>query len=303
MRVTALLICLLVSFSAFAEDKISGYITGGIFVINSDDKLMVDGDGDKSDFDSLTKIGAMISGEINYALNDRTKIHFGAPRTEIVPKLELGVTSKFMNKTEADVSLLISPIENEWENPYVYDRSKSKAESYGLKIKLKNIGGSGFFAESAAVHRNVADDKAKAAHSSLGRNGYDYELKAGYTLKKGKIFTDFFAKYSRGDRSGSAESFDGFGGGVKVTTLTHDGDFLIFLLSADRVDFDSANPYFEETRKETDYSAMLLYTLNNPFGFKDKFLTFAGGYSAREANTEFFDAETYFAAIGAGLNF
>jgi len=303
MKFTALLLCLLLTFSAYAEDKISGYISGGVIVINSDDKLIPDGEAEDVHFDTLTKIGAMITGEINYKPNERTKIHLGIPQTDLFPKLELGVAREFDNKTKADLSIIASPIDKTWQNPYIAKRHETDAESYGLGLKLRRILGTGFFTEMSYMKHSISKDTAEDAYSTLGRAGNDTEVKAGYTFAHKKTFTDVFAKYTVGDRDGKAESFKGYGTGVKVTAFTKDNNLLVFLLALDRVEFDADNPYFGDTREETSYGAMALYTLNNVFGFKDKFISFSGGYGAREANIDFFDAESFFAGVGAGLNF
>jgi hypothetical protein len=303
MRLVALLFCLLISFSAFAEDKISGYISGGVILINTDDKLIPDNDTKNANFDTLTKIGAMISGEVNYNPDESTRFHFGVPRTDIIPKFEMGVSKKFDNKVHADFSILANPLDKEWENPYVSRRDDTKAESYGVGLKLKRIAGTGFFTDITLMKHNVINDKAEKAYSTLGRDGHDTEVKAGYTFGKKNLSTDIFAKYAVGDRKGEAESFKSYGTGVKVSAFTKENNLLIFLLAVDRVEFDANNPYFDDTREETSYGAMALYTLNDAFGYKDKFITFSGGYGAREANIDFFDAESFFAGVGAGLNF
>jgi hypothetical protein len=303
MRVVALLICLLVAFSAFAEDKISGYISGGVIVINTDDKLIPDSDTEDANFNTLTKIGAMISGEVSYKPNETTKFHIGIPRTDIIPKFEMGVSKRFDNKVDADFSILANPLDKEWENPYISKRNDTKAESYGASLKLKRIAGTGFFTDVTLMKHNVIDDKAEKAYPTLGRDGHDTEIKAGYTFGSKRLSTDIFAKYVVGDRKGEAESFKSYGTGIKVTAFTKEKNLLIFLLAVDRVEFDADNPYFSDTREETSVGALALYTLNDAFGYKDKFITFSGGYGSREANIDFFDAESFFAGVGAGLNF
>ncbi|WP_303850306.1 DUF2860 family protein [Seleniivibrio woodruffii] len=303
MKFTTLLFCLLLTFSAYAEDKISGYISGGVIVINSDDKLIPDGEAKDVHFDTLTKIGAIITGEMNYKPNERTRLHFGIPQTDLFPKLELGVAREFENRTKADLSIIASPLDKTWQNPYTDNRHETDAESYGIRLKLRRLIGTGFFAELARMKRNISKDTAEDAYSTLGRTGNDTELKAGYTFVKNKTLTDVFAKYTVGDREGEAESFKGYGTGIKVTAFTKDRNLLVFLLALDKVEYEADNPYFGNTREETSYGAMALYTLNDVFGFKDKFISFSGGYGAREANVDFFDAESFFAGVGAGLNF
>ncbi|MCD8554118.1 DUF2860 family protein [Seleniivibrio sp.] len=304
MKLIATLLCLLFAFSAFAEDKISGYISGGVIVINSDDKLIPDGEAKDVHFDTLSKIGAMITGEVNYKPDGHTRFHFGVPMQELSPKFELGVAREFDNKTKADFSIVLNPMEKTWQNPYIDRRHETDAESYGLELKLRRIAGTGFFTEMSVTKHNVSNDKAEDVYSSLGRNGYDSELKAGYAFPlKERMFADIFGKYVVGDRDGDAESFKSYGTGIKITAFTKDKNLLVFLLALDRVEFNSDNPYFNDTREETSYGAMALYRLNDAFGFKDKFISFSGGYGAREANIEFFDAESFFAGIGAGLNF
>jgi len=306
----AIVIIMLLCASAFAgeADKkgFSGYLDAGIVGISSNDALMTSGKNEDIDNtsdspDRFSKALLTATFLVNYNNGKGIDVYLGTPAKSIKPQIALGMKNE-TPIAKTDLSVIFNPLSKVWKNPYASDREKTSAASAGIKLSLKEIGGTPHMLEIKIIGHNIDNDVIGRQYSELKRDGVEYEISYGYSLP---VSTGVIRPYINGkydDRLGEAESSKGTGAGVLL--LKHFGkDLLVANASLEYSKFDEENPYFGETRKELESVIFAKYKLQDPFGWKNKHFSFSAGVMNRASNVDFYDAVTYLGSVTFGIDF
>lgn len=299
-------LCLSLFSAAFAEENgFSGYLDLGVLGMSSTDALMVSGnnediDGTGENADRFGKGIAVLLFDVNYRKDDLI-YHIGSPAEGAEPKLKAGI-SKLYGSSKVDVSFVIDPMGSVWEDPYIDDRDDTAQISAGISVSYEPVRRPGVFGDITVYKHDIDNDEIGERFSEMERDGYTYELTAGYKQPVSKGFLKPFVKLTHDSRDGDVQSSKGADLGILAARMFPQGR-LIAALSAGYTKFDEENPVFDETRKDVNAKAFINYKWQNPFGFENKHISFITGVSNRSSNIDFYDAVTYFGGVTFGFDF
>jgi len=311
MRILTILIIILTTSIAFAQPKqgFSGYVEGGIFAASSNDAL--DASGEK-EIDSITdnpssktSVAPVLIFDVNYGIVSKNlNIHFGVPKMTAEPKIYLGVTKYFADKSSFDISLIAKPMKSVWEDPYLNKRKETDEFAGGISLSYDNIAGSGFSAEIESVAISVDDDKLGDRISSMKRDGSETSVSLSKKVSYDKNIIVPQVKYTLNDRDGNAQSSSKFGTSISLIRKVSAKNNLFLNAGYSFEKFDETNPIYNKTREDSNIRAAVMYKINAPFGMKDnKYIRLIGGASKRISNIDFYDANEYFTVMTFGVKF
>lgn len=304
MKPLFFIFCFLLTLScAFADDTVSGYLGMGAAYFDSDDNTIASGKSNNLHKNRFNDTKPLIMGELKAKISDISIFHIGVPMESPLPALSTGIETEAPNGTKVDISALYDLMGKTWQNPYAEHRSTTSQQAYGATIALKDIAGTGAFAELTVKRHTVDDDKAGDLYQRLERDGTSATIRSGVNIQRGRIFSSFFGQIGRDNCNGGAESSYDAGAGMFSLYTAPSGDRISFGLLADMYEFDKENPYFNKTRNEVKLAANAAYTFNNPLGLQNKFLRLSAGYIRNYSNIDFFDSSTYVGMITTGFNF
>lgn len=288
---------LLTCFSAFAEDRFSGYAGIGLANIKSDDKLSV---SDNSEYvnDNPDEKKAFVTGELKYKISDVYSLHIGAPQEAAEMYLKAGAEAAF-GTSKIDLSAVYKPSEV-WQNPYLDYRSKTDETVTGVSFSYENIGGMPFFIDAKYLVHSVDRDTAGEAHPELRRDGTETDIRLGYTVKKR---LEIYARFIDDSREGEAESYTANAQGLRLRMPFQPKNVFIAGIEGRQSLYEGRNPYFGITRQDAAAVMFANLIFNNVFGLKDVYVTVAGFYKKNVSNIGYFDHETTGTLVTTGIRF
>lgn len=303
MRLFIFIVCFLSVSTVFAEDSVSGYIGLGGFFFNTDDHTIVDGKSNNIHRNRYSEYKPLVMGEIKAKMSDRTVFHIGIPKEALSPEMSAGIESTFDDGTKVDASAIYALMQKAWKNPYADNREETDQKSYGGSLTFRNINGSGVFTEIKMIRHTVEDDEAAKLFDTLDRNGTATSVKAGYDFMNNGIMASYFMELGRDNARGSAESSNFLGIGLMGTRKVLNNDDLTFVILGKDQKYDRKNPYYADKRHDILLKALASYTINDPLGYKNKFVKLSAGYGKTYSTVNFYESSTYLASIMAGANF
>jgi hypothetical protein len=293
------------TLTAYAKDGFSGFFDIGVLTVISDDALLVAGNSEEIDSTAENadgfSVGAVIAlFNVRYKDKDLT-YHAGTPLETGKPDLSIGVTKSF-GASSFDVSLLVNPFTEVWENPFAPERDSTSDMQTGLKLTWSQVGGTPHNAVLVLRNHNIKDDTQGEIYPELNRDGYTFDISVSYdfSTKIGKVSPEI--GYAAEIRDGDAESSQTPYIGVLIKKKL-DKDFIMGAVRVGGEFFDAENPYFEKERRDITSAAFVMYKLADPFGWEKKHFTFMGGTAKRLSNIDFYDAVTLFAGVSFGFDF
>ena len=150
---------------------------------------------------------------------------------------------------------------------------------------------------------DVDKDVIGTMFNNLKRDGVIHTTGFGYMidLDKSNIIIPGF-EYSKANMDGESNSYNGYK--IKLGYKRMKKDYILnAFVSTYKNDYDKTHPIFNKTRDEKGYSAMVIFTLLNPFCYEKYFTNFIVGHSDSDSNIDFFDKRSYVSGISIGYNF
>jgi hypothetical protein len=271
--------------------------------LDVNDKLEdIDSVNSAPDMESSTS--PIIAANIQYYMPEsKTKIFFGMPEQKPSPEIKFGFEKEFTGGSALETSLLFLPMANVWENPYASGRESTKDNAFGASIAYKNIAATGMDIELKAIKHDIEDDEIGDLYDEMQRDGVDVSIKTN-RIHHTKYFNyDPYIEYTQRNRDGEAESSKSYGAGVMFSKKVYNKNMLMFNLSYEYSKFDEENPIYSKTRKDTETALFMMYMVNNPFGWKNKYISIVTGIKERESNINFYDAQSNMVGATFGVRF
>ncbi len=292
------------------EGKFSARLQAGAYYLQTDSQLYVSDDNAQNNnlnnsAETYDEFQALASLYLEYRFKNGTTLYAGNP-LEIDKDLALsaGVIQP-LGKSSLDVSLVWTPIDEVWANPYQVGtaRTETDMDALGLRVKFQQIAGSPWEGYYHLDSTTIKDDEIGNLDRDLRRSGYAHALGLKYTFALNESFSIRpEAGYAYGDLDGASNSYQGFQLGALVN-YQHQ-----FWMVSGQVfgicnQYDKVHSIFGETRDETGFVAMAQVTRMNLFKNKYLFANCMAGYASTDANIDFFDQQTALCLLSLGINY
>jgi hypothetical protein len=195
--------------------------------------------------------------------------------------------------------------EEVWKDPSVTGKKRQKTDMEVMEFSVawEDIMETPFMVGYTFTNIDVDKDLAGIRHKDLQRDGNIHTLELGSPLFMGEtnsLFTNL--AYSIGDMEGKSNSYTGWNLGL-THMLEMEGWSLETTLSAGKRDYDRSHPDFNKTRDEKEYAIGTTYTLYEPFGMENYFVSVFASYTRVDANIKFFDSDDTTTGMAIGYNF
>jgi hypothetical protein len=259
-------------------------------MLNKADNLWADGKSDIKSIDdkprSETKLYAFPDFEASYQKEGTGTQYYLSSTYEEPGCLQAGIEKTFGDKSVLDVYGFYRFMENQWENPYALHRSPTNAENFGMGVSYENIAATDIELSYKMTVLEIQNDLAGKLFKDIGRSGIAHTISLDYKLLR---FLIPGITYELGDFSGSASSYNKFGGFIG-TGYTVENLQLSAKFSAAETRFDAIHPLFGVKRDEKSYGISIAAVWEKPLGLKH--FSTAVGFTANEtdSNIAFFDS-------------
>ena len=293
------------------ENGFSARIEAGAIWINTTDQLIVNDKNEKTDnlndeADSFNITLPAVMFDLRYKFRDTdTKVYLATPLEESGIALTLGLTQTFIDKSKLDLAVFSKIMAQAWKDPYIVGvvRDDTNIKDVGFTVDYNHILDTGLNLYYGYNLVDVDEDVIGTRFNDLKRDGIIHTTGFGYmiALDESNIIIPGI-EYSKANMDGESNSYNGYKIKLQYKRTKENYIFNAFV-SADRKDYDKMHPIFNKTRDETEYSAIAIFTLLNPFGYDKFFTNFIAGYSYSNSNITFFDKRTYVSGITIGYNF
>jgi hypothetical protein len=243
---------------------------------------------------------------INYQLTGTSSLYMGTPFFDDNRQgFTVGIQKLLPDDNLLDLSVFVD-VGELWQDPYLTGtkRELTMAPAFGLIMDADGLFGSPIHMNYMVKRTWVADDVSGDNDPRLRRGGYTYGLKAGYNLYTDKSFESLITPsiiYTRGDREGGANAFNGYGLEVSYST---EGDRNAFMMSgsvqADR--YDEVHPIFSNRRNDMDYTLEFFYTRKHLW-VKNLYLRLGCAFNQTDSSIGFFSETNIYYGFSIGYSF
>ena len=335
-RTFLLMICLCQTAGlAYAQERMprtsgfSGYIEVLGAYISTNSQLNTDDDNRKTD--SLNTSGKRVGefkplplGLLRYTLAEkRTQFFLGVLPENVAQgqfQVEVGAWHLLPNGTGLRASIVpLTPIEQEtWEDPFVVGQNRERTDinSFGLKLAVENIRGSGLTLKYGWARQSLDGEKSGTFLASqpdsllspgdlddLDRDTHFHRITAEYSFKispRWRLTPRL--RYTRGDAEGNANSFHAL---TPQLSFLYFGNQLQASINASVKTewYDRTHPIFNETRRDTRLGLFAILGYKNPFGLKNFRIDWFNAFFRTNANINFYESSNFITAIGIGYRF
>ncbi len=248
----------------------------------------------------------VIFGELKYTIEGPgTTFHIGNPMESDNPMgFVFGVTQPVESIGAFDLTLNYAKGEV-YKNPYRLnvDRQDTDLTLMGLTMTWDEIMETGATASYSYQLVDVDEDVIGDINEDLQRSGVVHSFTGGYQfmLNQSNFITPSLT-LTRGNMDGECESFSGVSAGASYVHMNQSFMFTANI-STGTEHYDEENPYFNETREDSQYSVMGLFTKFAPFGFQDFNYSILAAYSVTNSNIDFYDSSGFITGVGIGYSF
>lgn len=219
--------------------------------------------------------------------------------------LGVGVSKPFQTIGTTELIVFFTPFAEVWENPYLVNkaREETSAMRYGSVIRIHDILGSKFGLSVVYLNDDVDDDIIGMLEPDLKRDGNLYAIDTNYSFSPTRtlqIRPKAGIRY--GDYEGEASSF--FKYKLQVEGMYRFGKNMIMpRLSYSHSNYQKADPIFNTTREENEYSAHLMFHHLAPFGYRDWSVQLLLGYKLGDSNINFYDSKGFTSGLFLSYRF
>lgn len=292
------------------QPGLSGRLQAGVFYLQTDSQLSTDDSnrqnsdaGGPADTHSMTS--ALANIYLRYQFESGTAVYAGNP-LELGEGLTLsaGVIQP-MGSSTLDVAANWLPISDAWKNPYdtTKERDVSDVDTYGMSIKLKDVGGTSWEIEYQIDRFDIEEDDIGAIEPDLKRDRLLHELGLKYTIsiRRGMEVRPELS-YSYNDSDGDANSYHGLKFGALLRMSKPPWIFMA-MVAGSRNEYRKSHPMYGITRQESEYVGFAQVMRLNLFGSRRLFANLGAGYMYSDANIDFFDSQTFIGMASMGVTF
>ncbi|WP_020407500.1 DUF2860 family protein [Hahella ganghwensis] len=265
-----------------------------------------------------------LGADVTYTFDNlQTQIFLTSPELPAMfgeSMLELGVSHRLASDTKLSLSFIpfISGAGSEvWEDPFLTgnDRKETDQETNAFRFAAENILQlpisfeyivGEIEIENEASGTSLLDEPGGITSNEmklLKRAGDFYQVSLGGSVPlTDSLFLSSQISYTALDAEGEAQSFGGYGAGVKLNYMF--GKYVLTGgLNYDSFEFDASHPVFDKVREDDRLSANVSFTIGEPLAFKNTHLTWFASYSEADSNIEFYDSEEAILGAIVGYSF
>jgi len=327
-------ICLTAGLAAAQEplprtSGFSGYLEILGAYISTNSQLSTDGDNRKTD--SLDESGKRVGkfrpfplGLVRYTFAEkRTQLFLGVLPENVAQgqfSVEAGVRHVLSNGTGLRASVIpMTPLEQKrWDDPFVVgqNRKRTDVNSYGIKLAVENILGSGVTLKYGWVRQKLDDEKSGTFLLSqpdstlspddlddLDRDAHFHRITAEYSFQIARrMRLAPLLRYTRGDAKGDANTFHGLS--PQLSFLYFGKQLQASANASLRTQwYDKTHPVFDKTRRDINPGLFAILGYKNPLGFKNFRIDWFNAFFKSNSNIDFYESSNFITAIGLGYSF
>jgi len=191
--------------------------------------------------------------------------------------------------------------ESAWTNPFTINanKEKTKVTKNGAYLEYSIIKNAEHGSKVSYTYTKY-DVKDDTTISSLQRDANDHKIKIDNRYKSNILYN---ATYNVHDAQGEASSYKSFDFGVGYIYNINKDLNLVFLGNMGKINYDGTNTILNEKIEATKTQFTVVSTLQNPFGFKDKYLKVIYKNTNEDANHDFYDKKQQLAVVSVGFKF
>jgi len=288
----------------------SGRIQAGVGYVTSTDQLRKGADkrldGLNANADRFDRAIPLVLVDLRYTFASGRQLYFSTPiESGGPPGLSLGAVLPIKDGSKLDMAAFGKPFEKVWKDPYLVGERREDTDkvTYGAKLAFSDILGTPTKVSYSLAHANVNDDEIGEIYDTLERDGWLHEAQIEYAIPFGRgmsIVPGF--EFSLGDLDGDANSYKGYEFKLGLRKFSP-GYVLNIFAGIGRSDYDKTQPVFDKTREDTIYSTFAIFTLPDLLGKEHLFSSLIAGYSRRDSNIGFLDADTFLGGLTIGYKF
>ncbi len=293
-----------------SDAGLSGRLQGGAFYLQTDSQLSTNGSNRRTDdlngpadtHDTLSGLAAIY---LKYQFESGTALYAGNPLEAGEGIAVSAGVSQPIGNSLLDLSIIWSPIEEVWENPYQTGsaRDETEVDAYGVKLEWQEIGGSPWEISYRIDRFDVADDVIGDLEADLERDGWTHELGLSYTLSLTPgLSLEPRLSYTFADKAGRSNTYHGVEAGVLLQRARPPW-ILIGVISGAFHQYQETHPLFDETRQEGLLTTFAQVMRLNLFGLPRLFASAGAGYIRSDSNIDFFDSGTLIGLASVGFQF
>lgn len=291
--------------SLYASEQ-TNYIELGFGQLKEKDNFSVESDKSISSLgkaDSETLYFPYVGFNFNYNLNETSSIYVNSQLGDF----SLGSNIKTPHGS-FDFGFTTNFYDEAWENPYLTNekREKTKVKKNGTYFTY----GKSFFAshEFSITHKYKEVDYDKDTLSKkLKRDAKEHTISVdnnfSSNIKNLPITYLTNVAYKIYDADGKASSYKKASFAIGANLQINKRFDLTLLNSFARKDYEEHNSFVDKKVSSDIYGFMSTFKWNEPFNYKNTYLSFQNGYIKEEANANFFDKEKKFALVSIGYKF
>lgn len=242
-----------------------------------------------------------------------TQIYAGTSREDIAIgtlALEIGFKQKLANDTVINVAILPTIMSGEtWADPFVEGSPRTTTDESGnaYRLKLSNIGGSGFTLDTAMAAREIDNERSGLdsgyTASLLSRNADKLYAKGSFRLFINRgTFLIPSVSYIKSDADGEVNSFTSWKGELSLFQRFGRHELALTAGYTDR-SYETSHPVYSMVREDNDLSLFAAYEYQQLFGRHNLSLISFAGYGQTDSTIQFYDSEQMIASIGVSLKF
>ncbi|WDP88846.1 MAG: DUF2860 family protein [Desulfobacter sp.] len=251
--------------------------------------------------------GFLVGGDLNYLFSTGTMVTLdtaGGPGMNMEGDYglvisqyagDLGTFSMAGYYSEKDV----------WSDPFVTGSARSKTEmkTLGVVLAWEEILETEFSLRYGYEDADVENDISGSTNSRLKRDGSIHHLGLDwglFSIGAHEMTAGLLGEI--GNIDGDAYAFKGGQASLGYTFHGNGWEFETGLYLGKR-DYDGIHPRFGKEREDTRYGIDTAWTLYNPLGFENYFISLFAGYDKADSNIGFYDQSAWSAGAGIGLRF
>ncbi|SDT89734.1 DUF2860 family protein [Desulfobacula phenolica] len=289
------------------EGGFSGYLFLGGAYGKKDMSLNDASDSENSTINSLTQSSKSISefspffgGSLNYTFAQTgTTLGLGGDdgAGAFISQYmgNFGTISLGMNYSQEDV----------WEDPFLLGvkRKETDIETIGYFLTWEQIMDTSFSLSYGFQTIDIDKDLSGKRDKRLKRDGDIHTLNIGCNFFENEAHEiSAGLTYDYADLTGSSSAYKGMG--LEFSHMLKGDDWEIETgISFLKRDYDKSHPEFSKIREDKEFEIESAYTLFNPLGFNDFFVTISASYSINDSNIKFYESSELSSGLGFGYIF
>ncbi|MFT5420497.1 MAG: hypothetical protein ACI9D5_001247 [Candidatus Endobugula sp.] len=267
-----------------------------------------------------TEASVFLLARWSYTLpNKKTQFFLGDSEADVVLgdiNTELGLTHEIANGTTFTVAYTPDLFTSKaWEDPFLTNQKldTTEVDSHGARIRVEN-----FFSQPLTAEYLWGESDYKNEHSGqqaslslspeqqslLQRDITYHQAYVEYTYATSATFAVQPAlTFTQGDGKGDAMTFDKVDFQLAFLSQFTERSQLVTSINIGQSDYETSNPVFDKTQKDTHWGVTAFYSYTRPFNWKKTTFIAIAEYEKNDSNIHFYDEDSLAASIGLAYQF